>query len=81
MTWDWIDIIGWIGAAEVIVAYALNSYQRIKSDSYLFQGLNLTGGVLLVIYTIYKGAFASTVINVVWVVIAVGAILRALLKK
>ncbi len=76
-----IDILGWIGSAEVIAAFALNSFQKIRSDSKTFQWLNLTGGVFLIIYTIHHGAYASAVINIVWVVIAVGAILQALFKK
>jgi lipid-A-disaccharide synthase-like uncharacterized protein len=76
-----IDIIGWIGSIEILVAYGLNSYQKIRSDSPLFYFLNLTGGVLLTVYTIYKGAFASTFINVVWVIIAAIAIMKMIRKK
>lgn len=75
-----IDAIGWIGSIEVIVAYALNSYQKIKSDSIYFQLLNLTGGVFLIINTIYYHAYPSAFINVVWVIIASFAISRMFLK-
>ena len=75
-----IDVIGWIGSIEVIVAYALNSYQRIKSDSIYFQLLNLTGAVFLIINTIYYHAYPSAFINVVWVIIAFFAIARMFLK-
>jgi len=76
-----IEILGWTGSVLVIAAYALNSYQKIKSDSIVFQLMNLFGGAFLIIYTLYKGAFASTVINIVWVVIAVSAIVRALITR
>jgi hypothetical protein len=69
-----IDIIGWIGSIEVLIAYGLNSYQRIKSDSMVFYLLNFTGGICLVIYTVYKEAFASAFVNVIWVIIALIAI-------
>jgi hypothetical protein len=69
-----IDIIGWIGSIEVLIAYGLNSYQKIRSDSMLFYMLNLTGGIFLVVYTITKEAYASAFVNVVWVIIAVIAI-------
>ena len=72
----WIDILGWVGSVEVIAAYGLNSYQRIKSDSLIFQLLNLTGAAFLIVNTIYYGAYPSTVINIVWVVIAVAALIR-----
>jgi len=75
-----IDAIGWIGSIEVIVAYGLNSYQKLKSDSIYFQLLNLTGGVFLIINTIYYCAYPSAFINVVWVIIAAFAIARMFLK-
>ena len=76
-----IDIIGWVGSIEVIAAYGLNSYQKIKSDSLLFQVLNLTGGVFLIVNTIYYGAYPSAFINVVWVGIAGIALLSILRKR
>jgi hypothetical protein len=42
---------------EVIAAYALNSYQKVKSDSITFQVLNLTGAIFLIINSIYKEAY------------------------
>jgi uncharacterized membrane protein len=77
----WIDILGWIGSVEVLLAYGLNSYQRLRSDSIAFYVLNLTGALLLIIYTVYKEAYASTFINIVWVIIAVIAMARPFLKK
>ncbi len=71
-----IHVIGWTGSVMVIAAYGLNSYQRLTSDSYAFLLLNLVGGTFLVIYTTFLSAFASTFINVVWVVIAVPALVR-----
>jgi hypothetical protein len=76
-----IDIIGWIGSVEVIAAYALNSYQKLKSDSLLFQLLNLTGAASLIINTIYYHAYPSAFINVVWVIIALFAIGKMMLEK
>lgn len=76
-----IEVLGWIGSVEVLLAYGLNSVQKLRSDSMLFYLLNLTGGLALIIYTIYKGAYASAFINVVWVIIAVIAIVRVLLIR
>lgn len=76
-----IDIIGWIGSLMVLTAYGLNSYQKIKSDSFLFLTLNLTGGIFLIIYTVYYTAYANTFINVVWVIIAIPALIKLLSKK
>jgi phosphoglycerol transferase MdoB-like AlkP superfamily enzyme len=71
-----IDVIGWIGSFEVIAAYGLNSYQKIKSNSLLFQILNFTGGIFLIVNTIYYSAYPSAFINIVWVIIASVAILQ-----
>lgn len=76
-----IDILGWIGSVLLIAAYALNSYQKIKSDSYTFLLLNIVAGVFLIIYSWYYTAFANTFINVVWVIIAVPALIKVLRKS
>jgi hypothetical protein len=76
-----IEVIGWIGSVEVLLAYGLNSYQKIRSDSMLFYVLNLTGGLLLIVYSVYKGAYPNAFINIVWVVIAVIAIAQVLIRR
>jgi hypothetical protein len=76
-----IEGIGIIGALAVLIAYALNSYQKIRSDSIGFYLLNLSGGILLIIYSLYKEAWANTVINVVWVLVAAIAIGRFYKKE
>jgi hypothetical protein len=76
-----ISILGWIGSVLVISAYGLNSYQKIKSDSLPFQLMNLVGGILLIINSIYKEAYPFTFINTVWVIIAIPALIRILNKR
>jgi hypothetical protein len=76
-----IEIIGWVGSLAVVVAYGMNSYQKLRSDSMVFYLMNLTGGLALIVYTIYKAAYASAFINIVWVIIAVIAIARVMTRK
>lgn len=76
-----IDILGWIGSVLLIAAYALNSYQKIRSDSYTFLLLNIVAGIFLIIYSWYYTAFANTFINVVWVIIAVPALIKVFRKS
>jgi energy-converting hydrogenase Eha subunit C len=71
-----IEIVGWIGAVEVIIAYALNSSGKMKSDSVMFQVLNLTGAIFLIANTWYNAAYPSVVINIIWTVIAIVALIR-----
>jgi hypothetical protein len=76
-----IEILGWVGSIEVVTAYALNSYQKIKSDSLTFQLLNLSGALFLIINSLYKEAYPFTFINSVWSVIAIVAIIGIFRKK
>ena len=80
ITFNWLEAIGWFGSLQVVVAYGLNSYQKLKSDSYGFLLLNLFGGLFLIVYTYYKDAYASMFLNIVWVIIALPALIK-LMKK
>jgi len=75
-----VDILGWIGSVAVLMAYGLNSYQKLKSNSIIFYLLNIVGGVFLIVYTVYKEAYANTFINIVWVVVAIPALIKVLVK-
>jgi hypothetical protein len=82
MKWDYvIEAIGIVGAIEILLAYALNIYKKIRSDAFSFYLLNFTGGILLAFYTYYKEAWSSLFINIVWVIIAVIHIIRFFQKK
>jgi hypothetical protein len=76
-----IDILGWIGSIEVLIAYGLNVANRLKSNSLAYILLNLTGGIFLIIYSSYYSAFANTFINVVWSVVAIMGLGKILLSK
>ena len=76
-----IEIIGWIGAVEVIIAYALNSNGKLKSDSIVFQLLNLTGALFLIANTLYNESYPSMVINIIWTAIAIFALIRIKQKR
>ena len=69
-----VDVIGWIAASAVLLAYALVSTGKVKAASHRYQGLNLVGGLGLAVNTAYYTSYPSTALNVVWAVIAVYAI-------
>jgi hypothetical protein len=48
-----VDVIGWIGSILVIIAYALNIYGKLRSDSPLYSILNVAGSAGLIANTIY----------------------------
>lgn len=66
-----IDILGWTGSVLYLLAYALVSAKKSEGDSLLYQGLNIFAGILLVVYTLYLGAYATTGLNAVWIAIGV----------
>ncbi|MCZ8355243.1 MAG: hypothetical protein O9340_10945 [Cyclobacteriaceae bacterium] len=80
ITFNWLEVIGWLGSLQVVIAYGLNSYQKLKSDSYGFLLLNLFGGLFLIAYTFYKDAYASMFLNIVWVIIALPALIKLMRK-
>lgn len=65
-----IDVLGWLGAAALLLAYALVSTRRLVGDAPAYQGLNMLGGVLLIINSAYHGAYPSVGVNIIWIVIA-----------
>ena len=75
-----VDLLGWIGSFEIILAYVLVSYEKLSATSKLFQWLNLSGSIGLLINTAYYRAFPSTVVNVVWFFVAVTALYRIIKK-
>jgi hypothetical protein len=64
-----INILGWTGSTLYLLAYALVSMKKTEGDSILYQGMNIVAGILLVIYTLSLGAYATTGLNAVWVAI------------
>ena len=75
-----INIIGWLGSIAVLLAYVLVSTNRLKGDSVPYQLLNLFGGFFLMANTFYFGAYPSTAVNLVWLSIAIIALVRAVKK-
>lgn len=77
-------IIGFVGTILVLLAYLLLSLKKISADSVSYQGMNFLGAALLVAYAIILTAWASVLLNVVWGLIAVFALIKlgiALRKK
>lgn len=76
-----IDILGWTGSILYLVAYALISAKKTEGDSALYQGMNIFAGILLVVYTLYVGAYATTALNAVWVAIGLFTLGRKWLTR
>ena len=71
-----IEIIGWSGTILIVGSYFLNINGRIRSTSVPYILSNLVGGVLFSIYTYAHRTYPNMVVNVVWVIIAVTALMK-----
>ena len=66
-----VSILGWYGAAAILVAYGLVTLAGLKSASWAYLLLNLTGSACLVIEARSKKDSPLVALNAVWIVIAV----------
>jgi hypothetical protein len=76
-----VNFLGWTGSVLYLIAYALVSLKKVEGDSILYQGMNIIAGILLVIYTIYLGAYATTALNTVWAFIGIFTLGRKWLTR
>ncbi len=71
-----VETIGWIASFLIVGAFALNSFGKIAYSSKIYQFANLLGGVFFIINTVYHKAYPSAFVNVVWVIIAISALIK-----
>ena len=70
-----VDVLGWLGAAGLLVAYGLISAKKLQGNSWVYQLMNLAGSALLIVNSFYYGAFPSVIVNLFWIGIAVFTLL------
>ena len=76
-----LDVLGWIGAVLLLGAYGLVSFKKLAPDSFAYQAMNIAASILLLINTLYYGAYPSSFVNAVWTVIAVVAIVSVVRRN
>lgn len=70
------ETAGWYGALAILFAYILASFAFVAADGIIYQLLNLTGAVGLVIVSVYKNVQQSVVLNIFWAGVAIVALAR-----
>jgi hypothetical protein len=78
---NFAEIIGWYGTIAILSAYALVSFRVIPASGYAYQILNLTGAIGIVVISIVKKAKQPAVLNIVWAIIALIAIIGLLFPR
>ncbi|HWL86999.1 MAG TPA: hypothetical protein VNO21_14430 [Polyangiaceae bacterium] len=71
-----VAVVGWIGAAVLVSAYALVSMRKLASERAAFQIMNLAGSAALAVNSAANGAWPSTSLNIVWMAIGAVALFR-----
>ena len=74
-----IEILGWYGMLAIISAYALVSFSFLTPESLSYQLLNGTGAIGIAIISFHKRTYQPAVLNCIWTVIAIAAIVKILL--
>jgi hypothetical protein len=70
-------IVGWAGAALILLAYCLVTTKKLSSVSKEFQWLNLFGAVGVVINSSVHRAFPAVGLNAAWAIVAVYGLVKA----
>jgi len=79
MTFDFANIIGLLGSGLMLIAYAYSNMAKAL-DFTLFNLLNLVGALLLIYSLTVHFNVASMVLEVVWALIALIGLAKALRK-
>ncbi len=73
-----IEIFGWYGTVAIVLAYALVSFSVLSAGSIWYQLLNGTGAIGIVVVSLYKKAYQPGILNIIWTLIAMIAIINIL---
>lgn len=71
-----IEVLGWLGAVLVVGSYYVNINGKLKSTSITYIICNLLGGIFFTINTWIHKAYPSMVVNIIWVIIAIAAMVK-----
>ena len=74
-------ILGWYGVIATVVAYILVSFLVLSPTSLLYQALNLTGALGVTIETYYRKDYQPFWLNLIWMLIALVAIISLFIHR
>lgn len=74
------ETIGWFGTIAILSSYALVSFGFLSASTYLYQILNATGALGIVYISFKKKVYQPGILNLIWMIIAILAIIKLLLS-
>lgn len=75
---EFIELFGWYGMIAIVLGYALVSFSFLQPTDIIYQLLNGTGALGIVTVSFYKKAYQPAVLNIIWTLIALIAIINIL---
>ncbi len=69
-----VEVVGWAGAALILLAYLLLSMGRLTGQSVTYQAMNVAGAAGFIVNGWWHGAIPSAVLNVIWMLIGAVAL-------
>jgi hypothetical protein len=76
-----VEVVGWAGAALILLAYLLLSAGKLTGHSLLYQGMNVVGAAGFIVNGWWHGALPSATLNVLWLMIGLFASIRILKRR
>jgi len=76
-----IEVIGWVGAALILGAYALLSAGKLRSQSPVYHLMNILGAAGFVVNSGWNGALPSAAMNLIWIGIGAYALYQPYRNK
>ena len=76
-----VEVVGWAGAALILLAYLLLSAGRLTGQSLVYQAMNIVGAAGFVINGWWHRAIPSASLNVLWLLIGALASWRIIRRR
>ena len=77
----WMEVVGWIGGALILVGYFLLSAGKLDAKSPTYQWLNVVGAIGFIANSSWNGAWPSAALNVIWVGIGLFALVKIFTRR
>ncbi len=71
-----VSIIGWIGVTFCTIGFLLLNTRTVRFDSWIYQAINVIGGLGLVTSALYFRDMPNITSNSIWVIIAMYGLLK-----
>lgn len=70
------EVLDWFGVIFILLAYFLINFEILVPKSVSYQALNIFGSCFIVISSLYKKDLQPAVLNIVWAIIALVALIN-----